>query len=236
MPSHQLPPSPHLPPTQPAPSLAHCSIVPPYLLEALASSDDPRAAEHAQATLAVDAELRQDRRTGSLRPTTGRAPRQRLAPGTTAGPQRAVHDAKHGTTLPGTLVRSEGDPPTGDRAVTEAYDGLGDTWHCWQQAYGRNSLDGKGLPLVASVHYGTQLRQRVLGRHPDGLRRRRRPSSAVHPQRRRHRPRADPRGHPVHRRPELPGPVRRAQRVVLRRLRRARQAAALGQTADRPTG
>ena len=155
MPSHQLPPSPHLPPTQPAPSPAHCSIVPPYLLEALASSDDPRAAEHAQATLAVDAELRQDRRTGSLRPTTGRAPRQRLAPGTTAGPQRAVHDAKHGTTLPGTLVRSEGDPPTGDRAVTEAYDGLGDTWQLWQQAYGRNSLDGKGLPLVASVHFGT---------------------------------------------------------------------------------
>ena len=85
--------------------------MPPYLLEALASSDDPRAAEHAQATLDVDAELRQEpahRR--SLRPTAGRAPRQRLAPGTTAGPQRAVHDAEHGTTLPGTLVRSEGDP------------------------------------------------------------------------------------------------------------------------------
>ena len=151
MPSDQLPP-----PTHPAvPSRAHCSIVPPYLLEALASSDDPRVAEHAQATLAVDAELRQDRRTGSLRPRGSRAPRQRLAPGTSAGPQRAVHDAEHGTTLPGTLVRSEGHPPTGDQAVTEAYDGLGDTWQLWQQAYGRNSLDGKGLALVASVHFGT---------------------------------------------------------------------------------
>ena len=68
---------------------------------------------------------------------------------------RAIHDAEHGTTLPGTLVRSEGDPDTGDQAVTEAYDGLGDTWQLWQQAYGRNSLDGKGLPLVASVHFGT---------------------------------------------------------------------------------
>jgi hypothetical protein len=133
-----------------------CSIVPPYLLEALASSDDPHVAGHAQATLEVDAELRQSRRLGTVRAgRTATASRPRLAPGTSAGPVRAVHDAKHGTTLPGTLVRSEGDPDTGDRTVTEAYDGLGATWQLWQQAYGRNSLDGKGLPLVATVHFGT---------------------------------------------------------------------------------
>ena len=28
-------------------------------------------------------------------------------------------------------------------------------WQLWQEAYGRNSLDGKGLPLVATVHFGT---------------------------------------------------------------------------------
>ncbi len=132
--------------------------MPPYLLEALASSDDPHVAAHAQATLDVDAELRQSRRTSGLRADrTARpqTPRQRLAPGTTAGPVRAIHDAKHGTTLPGTLVRSEGEPATGDQGVTEAYDGLGATWQLWQEAYGRNSLDGKGLPLVATVHFGT---------------------------------------------------------------------------------
>ena len=147
MPFRQLPSPPHPP---------QCSIVPPYLLEALASSDDPHAAAHAQATLDVDAELRQSRRTSGLRadrPSTPR--RRRLAPGTTSGPVRAIHDATHGTTLPGTLVRSEGDPATDDQAVTEAYDGLGGTWQLWQEAYGRNSLDGKGLPLVASVHFGT---------------------------------------------------------------------------------
>ena len=52
-------------------------------------------------------------------------------------------------------MRSEGDPDTGDQGVTEAYDGLGATWQLWQEAYGRNSLDGKGLPLVATVHFGT---------------------------------------------------------------------------------
>ena len=147
MPFRQYPSPPHPP---------HCSIVPPYLLEALASSDDPHVAAHAQATLDVDAELRQSRRTSGLRADRASTPRRRrLAPGTTAGPVRAIHDVEHGTTLPGTLVRSEGDPATGDRAVTEAYDGLGSTWQLWQEAYGRNSLDGKGLPLVASVHFGT---------------------------------------------------------------------------------
>ena len=33
-----------------------CSIVPPYVLEALAASGDPYLAAHAQATLAVDRE------------------------------------------------------------------------------------------------------------------------------------------------------------------------------------
>ncbi len=51
-------------------------------------------------------------------------------------------------------MRSEGDADTGDREVTEAYDGLGATWDLWQQNYGRNSLDGRGLPLIATVHFG----------------------------------------------------------------------------------
>ncbi len=159
MPSSPLSPSPASLPRASAASApvapAHCSIVPPYLLEALAASDDPALAAQAQATLDVDAELRQGRHTADLRPDRPRTSRPRLAPGTTAGPVRAIHDAKHGTTLPGTLVRSEGQPPTGDQGVTEAYDGLGATWQLWQQVYGRNSLDGKGLPLVASVHFGT---------------------------------------------------------------------------------
>ncbi len=154
MPSSQLP-SPSHPPLSAAPALPHCSIVPPYMLETLAASDDPLLAAQAQATLDIEAELRPGRRTAELRPDRPRTARPRLAPGTTAGPVRAIYDAKHGTTLPGTLVRSEGQPPTGDQGVTEAYDGLGATWQLWQEAYGRNSLNGKGLPLLASVHFGT---------------------------------------------------------------------------------
>ena len=131
-----------------------CTIVPPYLLQALATSGDPTVEAHAQATIAVERDLRHDRRTGNLRPARPGRSRPRLARGTTAGPQRTVYDAKQGTDLPGTKKRGEGDPATADEAVTQAYDGLGDTWQLWQQAYGRNSLDGRGLPLVASVHFG----------------------------------------------------------------------------------
>ena len=128
--------------------------MPPYVLEALAASGDPRLAAHARATLDVDAELRRDRRTAEVRPEPRRPTRPRLARGTADGPQRSVHDAAEGTDLPGTLVRAEGGPDTGDREVTEAYDGLGATWQLWQAQYGRNSLDGRGLPLVATVHFG----------------------------------------------------------------------------------
>ncbi len=72
-----------------------------------------------------------------------------------------------------------------------------------------------------------ELRQRVLGRHAAGLRRRGRHGvRAVHPTGRRPRPRVHPRGHRAHRGPPLRGPVRGAQRVHVRRVRELPQAAA----------
>jgi Zn-dependent metalloprotease len=69
------------------------------------------------------------------------------------GLDRTIHDAHHGTGLPGAVVRREGDQPTADEAVDQAYAGLGDTWTLYDEAFGRNSIDGRGLPLVATVHY-----------------------------------------------------------------------------------
>src|SRR4051812_3924881 len=67
--------------------------------------------------------------------------------------QRLIHDARSLQTIPGELIRSEGDPPTGDPAVDEAYDGLGHVVQFFHAVYGRNSLDGKGGPITATVHY-----------------------------------------------------------------------------------
>src|SRR5699024_2147792 len=71
-----------------------------------------------------------------------------------ATPHRSIHDAQHGTALPGTLVRAEGQEPTGDASADEAYDGLGATWELFHQAFSRNSLDDAGMELLATVHYG----------------------------------------------------------------------------------
>ncbi|WP_353951865.1 protealysin inhibitor emfourin [Knoellia sp. S7-12] len=145
--------------TQPGPSKntatapVWCGIVPPYLLRALASSGDPRVEERARETLRID-QLRYEQHTRqhSLRASGERVSRSATR-ATTEAPNRLIHDAKNGTTLPGTKVRAEGEPATDDVAVNEAYDGLGATWELWHAAYARNSLDDRGLGLVATVHY-----------------------------------------------------------------------------------
>ncbi len=127
------------------PDVTH--IIPPYLLQHLADGSEP-IAEQARATLVADAEKR-------------RARSRRTAPTvvagvatTSTGPSREIFDA-HGTeNLPGTPVRAEGAPATGDAATDEAYDDFGATWKLYDEVYGRNSIDGAGMALLGTVHYG----------------------------------------------------------------------------------
>lgn len=131
--------------------MTRCSIVPPHVLAALARSDRPGPALVAARTLAIDASLRHER--PLVGPHTTAVLPDRSGE---AGPRRTIHDARGGEDLPGDVVRAEGDPPTGDPAADEAHDGLGLTWQLWAQEYGRDSLDGAGMPLVATVHYAEQ--------------------------------------------------------------------------------
>jgi Zn-dependent metalloprotease len=125
------------------------SVVPPYLLRAIADAPTdafPRATPAARTALAsLDAV--QAPKTRSLH-----APRTATAPD--PSPRRSIADAHGTTTLPGTVVRTEGAPDTGDAAVDEAYAGLGATHAFWLDVFGRVSIDGAGLPLDATVHYG----------------------------------------------------------------------------------
>ncbi|NUQ85409.1 MAG: M4 family metallopeptidase [Anaerolineales bacterium] len=70
-----------------------------------------------------------------------------------AGKERIVYDAKNGTSLPGTPVRKEGDPPSSDVAVNEAYDGSGVTYDLFKDIYDRNSIDNNGMRMDSTVHY-----------------------------------------------------------------------------------
>lgn len=160
-----------------------CFIVPPHLLHRLTEVDDPRVVECAQHTLQFRHDLTARRQvraahsgpdpsaagnTGLIPPdvrsraqaaratSTAEDPAPERAPSesTDATPNRQVHDAQNGTELPGVLERKEGDAAVTDESVNEAYDGLGHTFGLLAEVYGRDSLDGRGLPLVASVHYG----------------------------------------------------------------------------------
>jgi Zn-dependent metalloprotease len=126
-------------------------IVPPYLLTRIARLDEPRfqdAAAAAAATLAHDEPRRSARLTLTIDDDNNLV--AELGP----APNRTISDAHQTETLPGTRVRVEGDDPSGDVAGDEAYDGLGATFALFDEVFGRDSIDGRGLSLDATVHYG----------------------------------------------------------------------------------
>jgi len=128
-------------------------IVPPYLLARIAAVQEEnwaRAAEAANRTLAAPRDYRPVRsrlRLSIEEPGT-------LVAETTPEPDREISDAEHREVLPGARVRGEGDAATGDDSVDEAYDGLGATFEFLWDAFDRDSLDGSGSSLLATVHYG----------------------------------------------------------------------------------
>jgi Zn-dependent metalloprotease len=128
------------------------------MLEQLARNGTSEQRDAALRTLSIDASLRAARVSlASLKPRAFRPvrPARRLQRAIAPTATRSIYDAQHGQSLPGMLVRAEGAPPTNppDADVDEAYDGLGATLKLYAEAFNRDSIDGAGLPLVASVHY-----------------------------------------------------------------------------------
>ncbi|HEX5752581.1 MAG TPA: M4 family metallopeptidase [Archangium sp.] len=68
---------------------------------------------------------------------------------------RAVYSANNGTSLPGTLRRSEGGAATGDTHVDDNYAHLGTTYDCYSVNFARDSYNGAGAQLRSTVHYST---------------------------------------------------------------------------------
>jgi Zn-dependent metalloprotease len=133
------------------PACAHCGVVPPHIVEALARSESGAQREAAIVTLAVDASARQARLMAQLAVARGD-----VGAASTAGPlrkHRRIYDAGNGSALPGVLMREEGQAAGDDVAVNEAYDGLGATWDLYADVYERNSIDDAGMGLDATVHY-----------------------------------------------------------------------------------
>lgn len=123
-------------------------LVPPYILDRIIGHGSERQRACARSTLNHVNALRH----------SGERHRATLPSGSSAAevgrPQRSVHDAEQQMQLPGVLSRGEGQPASGDVAVDEAYEALGATYTFFWEALGRHSIDGNGLPLIGTVHYG----------------------------------------------------------------------------------
>ena len=65
---------------------------------------------------------------------------------------RKIYDASVGL-LPGTLLRVEGGPATGNADADNAYNYAGDVYAYYNSVHGRDSIDGAGMPMEISVFY-----------------------------------------------------------------------------------
>jgi Zn-dependent metalloprotease len=118
------------------------------MLDRLTRSADAKVRDRAIAGLSRSAAVR------AVRAFAQGIPGMMAVPSPAASKNRLVYDAKGKDTLPGKLVRSEGQKKSADIAVNEAYDHCGDTYDFYRELFDRNSLDGSGMTLISTVHVG----------------------------------------------------------------------------------
>jgi Zn-dependent metalloprotease len=131
-------------------SYALRAILPPYILDNIARNGSTHQRDEALNTQTVDNTFRSLRLAAQFAQAAVRG----SALTATAQRIRSIYSAGNVRTLPGTLVRTEGQPASGDVAADEAYAALGATFDFYKQVYGRCSIDAAGLPLIATVHFG----------------------------------------------------------------------------------
>lgn len=120
------------------------SVIPPYILRKIIAHGSGHQQEQARRTLTHVQHLMAEHWQKTAAPKTTQAGKI----------EREIYDAKNKETLPGTLVRKEGQSSNGDVAADEAWNYLGITHDFFWQIYKRNSLDNHGLKLAGTVHYG----------------------------------------------------------------------------------
>lgn len=71
----------------------------------------------------------------------------------TTSKSREIYTANHTSSLPGTLLRTEGGAATGDTDADDAYSYAGITYDYYSTNHGRDSYDDAGATIVSTVHY-----------------------------------------------------------------------------------
>ncbi|MEZ5071022.1 MAG: M4 family metallopeptidase [Bacteroidales bacterium] len=122
-------------------------IVPPHMVERILENGSARQKEKAWSFLRIAGQIR-----GQRQVLADLTRRLQALEGTR---NRLVYSASNESNLPGILRRKEGEGPSGDAAVDEAYDGSGATYDLYAEVFGRNSVDNRGMDLISTVHYLT---------------------------------------------------------------------------------
>lgn len=131
----------------------HCIISPNVLKRLAQDTTDPAMNEILTRTLVISASLRGQREMlGAMRsimPSLVMSQKHRTI-------YTANNKQLNMNQLPGKQLLDENQPlkPTTNLAVKEAFEGLGKTYDFYKSVFNRNSVDGKGLRLVATVHFG----------------------------------------------------------------------------------
>jgi Zn-dependent metalloprotease len=110
----------------------------------VAQQADAETGAHARSTLAQMNAFTEERQSFIRPVTAGAGPRKR----------RNIYNARRQHVLPGKLVMNEKTKRSDDLEVNEAYDGSGATYDFFDEVFGRNSIDDRGMRLDSTVHYG----------------------------------------------------------------------------------
>lgn len=129
-----------------------CQIVPPHVLDRL-RRDESLSAEAREAmanTLRLDEAIRRIREeaTELSRVALSIAPPVAVAP----SPQLTVFNCHHSQVLPGAHVNNPGG--SSDVTARTAFNETTQVAAFYQQLFHRNSVDGAGMTLISSIHYG----------------------------------------------------------------------------------
>ncbi|HKQ21987.1 MAG TPA: M4 family metallopeptidase [Nitrososphaeraceae archaeon] len=122
-----------------------CFIIPEYVNKKIVEKGTKKQKEQAWKNLVLTEQLRGRRSVTGLMSSMFSVS-NRL--------DRTIYDAKNRESLPGDVIRREGERVKGGTTVTEAYAHSGSTYDFFKKIFNRNSIDTRGMKLDSTVHYG----------------------------------------------------------------------------------
>jgi Zn-dependent metalloprotease len=122
-----------------------CFIIPEYVNKKIVEKGTKKQKEQAWKNLVLTEQLRGRRLVTGLMSSMFSVS-NRL--------NRTIYDAKNKESLPGNLIRREGERVKGGPTVSEAYDSSGSTYDFFKKIFDRNSIDTRGMNLDSTVHFG----------------------------------------------------------------------------------